>query len=80
MREFDLPVRTGVSVISVERSEEHGRFVVVGSGQSGSQIAEELLEAGRTVYLCTSKVGRAPRRYRGRDLLEWWGHFDATNL
>jgi len=22
--------------------------------------------------LCTSKVGRAPRRYRGRDLIEWW--------
>ena len=40
VREFDLPVRTGVSVISVERSEEHGRFVVVGSGQSGCQIAE----------------------------------------
>jgi putative flavoprotein involved in K+ transport len=49
-----------------------GAIVVVGSGQSGCQIAEELLFAGRTVYLCTSKVGRAPRRYRGRDILEWW--------
>jgi len=49
-----------------------GAVVVVGSGQSGCQIAEDLLAAGRTVYLCTSKVGRAPRRYRGRDLLEWW--------
>ena len=49
-----------------------GAVVVVGSGQSGCQIAEDLLSAGRTVYLCTSKVGRAPRRYRGRDLLEWW--------
>jgi putative flavoprotein involved in K+ transport len=28
--------------------------------------------AGRTTYLSTSKVGRAVRRYRGRDLLEWW--------
>jgi putative flavoprotein involved in K+ transport len=46
--------------------------VVVGSGQSGCQIAEELLSAGRRVYLCTSKVGRAPRRYRGRDGLAWW--------
>jgi putative flavoprotein involved in K+ transport len=46
--------------------------VIVGSGQSGCQIAEDLLSAGRTVYLCTSKVGRAPRRYRGRDILEWW--------
>jgi putative flavoprotein involved in K+ transport len=49
-----------------------GAIVVVGSGQSGCQIAEELVSAGRTVYLCTSKVGRAPRRYRGRDLLAWW--------
>jgi putative flavoprotein involved in K+ transport len=131
--QFGLPVRTGVSVISVEQTDDTQRFivktrtngqeqepvlsrsvviasgiqrtpgfppirsripgdvtqlhtadyrraealppgaiVVVGSGQSGCQIAEDLLSAGRTVYLCTSKVGRAPRRYRGRDLLEWW--------
>jgi putative flavoprotein involved in K+ transport len=130
---FQLPVRTGVTVISVERTEDEKHFIVktknngqgeeavtsrsvvvasgilhtpkfpamhsrlphdiaqmhtadyrsaaalppgavviVGSGQSGCQIAEELLSAGRTVYLCTSKVGRAPRRYRGRDILEWW--------
>lgn len=49
-----------------------GAVVVVGSGQSGCQITEDLLAAGRTVYLCTSKVGRVPRRYRGRDLIEWW--------
>jgi putative flavoprotein involved in K+ transport len=49
-----------------------GAVVVVGCGQSGCQITEDLLSAGRTVYLCTSKVGRAPRRYRGRDILEWW--------
>jgi len=58
-----------------------GAIVVVGSGQSGCQIAEDLLSAGRTVYLCTSKVGRAPRRYRGRELLEWWidmKHLDVT--
>jgi putative flavoprotein involved in K+ transport len=139
---FQLPVRTGVTVVSVERTEDEKRFivktrihgqveeselsrsvviasgiqhtpksppirsripdniaqlhtadyrnatslgpgatVVVGSGQSGCQIAEDLLSAGRTVYLCTSKVGRAPRRYRGRDLLEWWidmKHLDMT--
>jgi putative flavoprotein involved in K+ transport len=130
---FQLPVRTGVSVHSVEKAENDGGFVIktrtgdrveetilsrsiviasgilqtpkippvtsrlpknithlhtadyrsatalppgavviVGSGQSGCQIAEELISAGRTVYLCTSKVGRALRRYRGRDLLEWW--------
>ena len=49
-----------------------GAVVIVGSGQSGCQIAEDLLSAGRAVYLCTSKAGRAPRRYRGRDILEWW--------
>jgi putative flavoprotein involved in K+ transport len=49
-----------------------GAIVVVGSGQSGCQIVEDLLSAGRTVYLFTSKVARAPRRYRGRDILEWW--------
>lgn len=49
-----------------------GAVVVVGSGQSGCQICEDLLSAGRVVYLCTSKVGRVPRRYRGRDVLEWW--------
>ncbi len=139
---FQLPIRTGVTVVSVGRAEDEKRFivntrtdrqveepvlsrsiviasgvqqtpkfppmrfsmpytiiqlhtasyrnatvlpqgavVVVGSGQSGCQIAEDLLSAGRTVYLCTSKVGRAPRRYRGRDLLEWWidmKHLDVT--
>jgi len=49
-----------------------GAVYIAGSGQSGCQIAEELLTAGRTVYLSTSRVGRTPRRYRGRDILEWW--------
>lgn len=56
-----------------------GAVLVVGSGQSGVQITEELLAAGRRVYLATSRVGRCPRRYRGRDLDEWmWdsGFFD----
>ena len=58
-----------------------GAVVIVGSGQSGGQVAEELLGAGRMVYLCTSKVPRVPRRYRGRDILEWWvdmGFLDVT--
>jgi putative flavoprotein involved in K+ transport len=49
-----------------------GAVVVVGSGQSGCQVVEDLLGSGRTVYLCVSNVGRIPRRYRGRDILEWW--------
>lgn len=48
-----------------------GAVVVVGSAQSGVQIAEDLVTAGRKVYLCTSKVGRRPRRYRGKDIMEW---------
>ena len=49
-----------------------GAVMVVGGGQSGCQIVEELVEAGRTVYLATSKVGRVRRYYRGRDMLAWW--------
>ncbi|MCU0506778.1 MAG: NAD(P)-binding domain-containing protein [Chloroflexi bacterium] len=48
-----------------------GGVLVVGSGQSGTQIAEELVRAGRTVHLSASRVARVRRRYRGRDILEW---------
>ena len=48
-----------------------GAVLVVGSAQSGCQIAEDLLEAGREVYLATGRVGRVPRRVRGRDTLVW---------
>ena len=58
-----------------------GAVLVVGSAQSGVQIAEDLVADGRVVYLCTSSVGRSPRRYRGRDMFEWLaqaGFFDRT--
>lgn len=48
-----------------------GAVVVIGGGQSGCQIAVDLIHAGRNVYLCTSKVGRLRRRYRQRDVVEW---------
>ncbi len=48
-----------------------GAVLVVGSGQSGCQIAEDLQAAGREVYLAVSRVARSPRRYRGRDTLDW---------
>lgn len=48
-----------------------GAVLVVGSGQSGCQITEELYKNVRAVYLCTSGVGRAPRRYRGKDFTVW---------
>jgi putative flavoprotein involved in K+ transport len=47
-----------------------GPVLIVGSAQSGYQIAEELLGAGRRVVVATSRVGRAPARHRGRDTLE----------
>lgn len=58
-----------------------GAVLVVGSGQSGGQIAEDLLDAGRDVFMSASAVGRLPRRYRGRDIFEWLvpaGFFDQT--
>lgn len=48
-----------------------GGVLIVGSGQSGLQIAEELWEAGRQVYLSVGSAGWCPRRYRGRDLFAW---------
>jgi putative flavoprotein involved in K+ transport len=48
-----------------------GAMLVVGAGNSGCQIAEDLLDAGRIVYLATCRVGRLPRRYRGRDTIVW---------
>lgn len=48
-----------------------GSVLVVGSAQSGAQIAEELNQAGRRVYLSTSRAGRVPRRYRGKDANLW---------
>jgi putative flavoprotein involved in K+ transport len=58
-----------------------GAVLVVGSGASGCQIAEELMQAGRRVFLSVSRHRRAPRRFRGQDLY-WWleklGRFDQA--
>lgn len=58
-----------------------GGVLVVGSGQSGCQIAEELNEAGRNVFLACGRAPWAPRRFGGHDLV-WWsietGFFDQT--
>ena len=135
--DFDLPVRFGVRVTSIERIAETGRYLVttndgtidaanvviatgmfqrpkvppmsvdipatvdqlhsgqyrnpaalrdgavlvVGTAQSGAQIAQELYQSGRTVYLSVGSAGRIPRRYRGRDIFEWLnltGFLDRT--
>ncbi len=50
-----------------------GAVLVVGAGSSGTQIAEELLLAGRRVYLSVGPHDRPPRAYRGRDFCWWLG-------
>jgi len=50
-----------------------GGVLVVGAGASGSQIAEELRKAGKTVYLSVGEHYRPPRSYRGRDYCWWLG-------
>jgi putative flavoprotein involved in K+ transport len=56
-----------------------GGVLVVGSAQSGCQIAADLRESGPQVVLATSAVGRVPVRYRGRAAIDWLvtsGFFD----
>jgi putative flavoprotein involved in K+ transport len=56
-----------------------GDVLVVGSGQSGAQIAEDLLIAGRTVHLSVGSAPRCARRHRGKDVVEWlqlMGHYE----
>lgn len=58
-----------------------GAVLVVGAGQSGCQIVEDLYLRGRTVYFCVGRAGRVPRRYRGKDIVEWLNlarFFDRT--
>jgi putative flavoprotein involved in K+ transport len=58
-----------------------GAVFVVGAGASGAQIAEELLRAGRRIFLSIGQTTRLPRHYRGRDLVWWFeqlGAFDKT--
>lgn len=50
-----------------------GAVLVVGSGSSGTQIADELLRAGRRVFLSVGPHHRYPRRYRERDYCWWLG-------
>jgi len=55
-----------------------GGVLVVGTGQSGAQIAEDLHVAGREVHLCVGSAPRVARRYRGRDCVAWLediGHY-----
>ncbi|WP_286746043.1 MSMEG_0569 family flavin-dependent oxidoreductase [Aquabacterium sp. UBA2148] len=56
-----------------------GGVLVVGSGQSGAQIAEDLHLAGKTVHLAVGDAPRCARFYRGRDVVDWladMGYYD----
>ena len=71
-----LPPDTGLFEVHASRYRNPGQLpdgavLVVGSGSSGSQIADELLRAGRRVYVSIGRHTRPPRRYRGRDCV-WW--------
>ncbi|MYV57089.1 NAD(P)/FAD-dependent oxidoreductase [Streptomyces sp. SID3212] len=67
------PGVTALHAVDYRRPEQlpPGAVLVVGSGQTGTQIADELRRAGRRVLLSTSAVGRVPRRYRDRDVFTW---------
>jgi putative flavoprotein involved in K+ transport len=78
-----LPPRTIVQIHSSQYKNAHalpaGDVLVIGTGQSGCQIAEDLHIAGRRVHLCVGSAPRVARRYRGKDVVEWLddlGYYD----
>lgn len=70
--------RLPASIVQIQSSEyrnadalPEGAVLVVGSGQSGAQIAEDLHLAGRKVVLAVGDAPRCARFYRGRDVVDW---------
>ena len=57
-----------------------GAVLVVGNGQSGSQIAEDLHLAGRQVILATGDAPRCARFYRGKDVVDWLAEMDYYDM
>ena len=58
-----------------------GDVLIVGTGQSGAQLAEDLHLAGRTVHLAVGDAPRSPRGYRGKDAIKWldeMGYYETT--
>ena len=58
-----------------------GATLVVGTGQSGVQIMDDLTRIGRDVHLAVGPAPRSPRKYRGRDATDWlydMGHYAMT--
>ena len=52
---------------------KEGAVLVIGSGSSGSQVAQEIMLSGRKVFLSIGPHNRPPRRYRGKDNVWWFG-------
>jgi putative flavoprotein involved in K+ transport len=50
---------------------DEGGVLVVGASATGTQLADEIHRSGRPVTLCVGEHVRAPRVYRGKDIL-WW--------
>jgi len=81
-----LAERLPASIVQLHSSEyknaqslPEGSVLVVGTGQSGCQIAEDLHLEGRQVHLCIGGAPRSPRRYRGKDVVDWldqMGYYD----
>lgn len=58
-----------------------GATLIVGTGQSGVQLMEDLHLEGRDVHLAVGPAPRSPRKYRGRDAIDWlydMGHYEIT--
>lgn len=73
-----LAERLPVSIVQLQSSAyrnpqtlPEGAVMVVGTGQSGAQIAEDLHLAGRKVVLAVGEAPRCARFYRGRDVVDW---------
>jgi putative flavoprotein involved in K+ transport len=67
------PVELQLTTSEYRRPEQlpEGAVLIVGGGQSGCQVADELLQAGRAVYLAAGRCAWFPRRHRGRDFVHW---------
>jgi putative flavoprotein involved in K+ transport len=87
---FDGEFPGDVTVLDAERywnptALPAGRVLVVGSGQTGCQIAEELCQSGREVFLACGRAPWSPRRPAGRDIVSWlnettWFHTPVSAL
>ena len=57
-----------------------GRVLVVGASATGLQLAREVQLSGRQVTLSVGAHTRLPRRYRGRDILEWMARLGLASM